>query len=51
MVKKFMNLVKSLLKNENSDEAYLAQSVDIYDLENRMKKLEKGTAFRSKLRY
>ena len=49
---KFLNTLKENIKNlgkketskvlNKDDEEYLAKSVDIYDLERRMKKLEKG---------
>lgn len=41
----------SLSSDQNMDEAYLAGAVDIYDLENRMRKLERGSHLRNGLHF
>lgn len=54
MLTKLLNTIKNLFRFNSTvlmDEEYLAGAVDIYDLENRMKKLERGTHFTSGLNF
>lgn len=54
MLTKLINTLKKLFSFNSiavMDEDYLASAVDIYDLENRMKKLERGSHFTSGLHF
>ena len=44
-----LNLIKNFFDNRSEDERYLARAQDVYDLEHRQKRLNRGEAPHQKL--